>query len=136
MYWNNLKANTDSSFPWININMRCIEILEDSDNGKIQDRLTLTWDVLKFRCRCNRKGCRLININMRCIEIFIFLSHKGAQAWLTLTWDVLKLTIRKRQKSRRKININMRCIEIWTVVKKCLINVQININMRCIEISI
>ena len=70
MYWNTLFNVWGAALSKININMRCIEILPEQDYTKIliqininmrcieigefddvtnmQDRLTLTWDVLKF----------------------------------------------------------------------------------------
>ena len=65
------QVNGDSFlFNWININMRCIEIfIFLSHRGGRRLRLTLTWDVLKFKC-ASCKSCR--------------------RNRLTLTWDVLK----------------------------------------------
>ena len=51
--------------------MRCIEMAKAMMNNVGQIRLTLTWDVLKYRDYqlCGEQGL-----------------------WLTLTWDVLKCT--------------------------------------------
>ena len=74
----------------ININMRCIEILKLQFVEICQNRLTLTWDVLKLLSYHRVKGYVMININMRCIEIFLLYDCMVLQIRLTLTWDVLK----------------------------------------------
>ena len=70
MYWNILIKGQACKIVWININMRCIEMLSQSID---------TDSSIK------------ININMRCIEIPMQTTGKMAQQRLTLTWDVLKL---------------------------------------------
>ena len=56
----------------ININMRCIEIIELSSGEGLCYGLTLTWDVLKlgYSILLNTNRHK-ININMRCIEMII-----------------------------------------------------------------
>ena len=72
--------------------MRCIEIQQYKQYAFLLERLTLTWDVLKFS---------------------LFTFDLSRASGLTLTWDVLKcihegsLTFTKAP-----ININMRCIEM------------------------
>ena len=57
-------------------------------------RLTLTWDVLKYeRLGNDVKVHYTININMRCIEIRSYGKKKVQSYGLTLTWDVLKYAI-------------------------------------------
>ena len=72
--------------------MRCIEIRTQQNNIYKVDRLTLTWDVLKFVARHECFTCLWININMRCIEITLSKWLNINSVRLTLTWDVLKLT--------------------------------------------
>ena len=93
--WDVLKCYTEDlkkNLILININMRCIEMTNDS--GKWQINVTIN---INMRCieMCNHGGDRrpldTININMRCIEI--------VPPYPTF-WTV------------GRININMRCIEI------------------------
>ena len=71
--WDVLKCLLDmlvtSSWLAININMRCIEIWKQKRRYSNHHRLTLTWDVLKFRWSHRQSTWNEININMRCIEI-------------------------------------------------------------------
>ena len=68
MYWNSLDGSEELS----------------------STRLTLTWDVLKYKkIICIRFQCK-ININMRCIEIWFCQEAVTWLSGLTLTWDVLK----------------------------------------------
>ena len=48
MYWNILIKGQACKIVWININMRCIEIPMQTTGKMAQQRLTLTWDVLKL----------------------------------------------------------------------------------------
>ena len=97
-------------------------------------RLIVTWDVLKlFRFCCCRSPWK-INSNMRCIEtsrMSWLLRHRN---WLIVTWDVLKPTT-KQQKLilPALINSNMRCIETNWRQRADGAREAINSNMRCIE---
>ena len=72
--------------------MRCIEIQPWIRLMHTVNRLTLTWDVLKF---------------------LVSYPNTGNVKGLTLTWDVLKWTDAIQSGIIQcKININMRCIEI------------------------
>ena len=55
-----------------------------------QNRLTLTWDVLKFDLANGILYAYAININMRCIEMRLVQWKTLSARRLTLTWDVLK----------------------------------------------
>ena len=70
MYWNDNTYEFSKTSKKININMRCIEIKYNYYLDATGERLTLTWDVLKW-CKC----CGIV----------------GYCRGLTLTWDVLKL---------------------------------------------
>ena len=101
---------------WININMRCIEIIQVYQQVCKVYRLTLTWDVLK--CWYNDRWSVLPDR-------------------LTLTWDVLKFfRWEPPSRSHDMININMRCIEIKGAQASLEAFAPININMRCIEINL
>ena len=47
MYWNAYKVTGIVVIAWININMRCIEMMKATLKALKEFRLTLTWDVLK-----------------------------------------------------------------------------------------
>ena len=75
-------------------------------------RLTLTWDVLKWRVFESKAWFFRININMRCIEIQGHMKLHMIFVGLTLTWDVLKWYLKIVRQVQCMININMRCIEM------------------------
>ena len=49
--------------------MRCIEIVVTMSVVTAFNRLTLTWDVLKYNSAERYSDDEKININMRCIEM-------------------------------------------------------------------
>ena len=69
MYWNMGYSVEETTAVLININMRCIEMGYDDNYQTQEDRLTLTWDVLKCNMADKLEKSERININMRCIEI-------------------------------------------------------------------
>ena len=48
MYWNDGLEDISDGYQEININMRCIEMYTAMTGQPAFNRLTLTWDVLKF----------------------------------------------------------------------------------------
>ena len=90
MYWNEIAIALAISCIEININMRCIEMLDKLLVMNVIRRLTLTWDVLKFCKPPTYTNVSRININMRCIEILLMAVIAVQSCRLTLTWDVLK----------------------------------------------
>ena len=80
-----------------------------------QRRLTLTWDVLKWRYMTLMTWNVAININMRCIEINIQMEHKEFHQGLTLTWDVLKFC-----NDVKEYSVAPRLTLTWDVLKLCL----------------
>ena len=72
MYWNKGMLCKSMLLIKININMRCIEMLYSEALHSDLFRLTLTWDVLKWKIR-EQSGL--------------------TQQRLTLTWDVLKWSL-------------------------------------------
>ncbi len=71
--------------------MRCIEILMNKQQPEYQERLTLTWDVLKY---------------------WLILKKEQNSWWLTLTWDVLKFPGCRRLKK-----LLIRLTLTWDVLK-------------------
>ena len=69
MYWNDSSGYLHKQYNTININMRCIEMIEVMVKLQVGYWLTLTWDVLKFSNNNIIRSSVGININMRCIEI-------------------------------------------------------------------
>ena len=90
MYWNMQLVCSAIAISEININMRCIEIPMHLERDGQTCWLTLTWDVLKFKCIAIKIYSIWININMRCIEILQQYRSGNPVCRLTLTWDVLK----------------------------------------------
>ena len=72
MYWNYGTLCKSILLIKININIRCIEIVNNWKIRYINIRLTLTWDVLKYNL----------------LMMFCWVFHR-----LTLTWDVLKYDV-------------------------------------------
>ena len=135
--------------------MRCIETVSHSTGRRLQQRLIVTWDVLKLHqddphrtgsqinsnMRCietnsfpgRDRTLTQINSNMRCIETRLCQFYPGRKGRLIVTWDVLKQKQTARRMIRNvKINSNMRCIE--TICRRRNSSaLAINSNMRCIE---
>ena len=113
MYWNDDSLIDETSADLININMRCIEIIERKWEQWDRYRLTLTWDVLKWHnVMLITRILRRLTLTWDVLKCFGFIFRSRFRFWLTLTWDVLKSRLSNVLVDIDKININMRCIEI------------------------